>query len=398
MNKALKIKNLKLVLLFSVFLLSLISVFAQNAKTDKKDVITLANPSFEDYPHTGQNSGSSISGWYDCGKEMFPNETPPDVQPSPDPSNLFFGVTTRPYDGRTYLGMVVRENDSWESVSQRLSKPLEPGNCYEFSIYLCKSENYMSQKASFDPNFYPFTTPVQLRIWGGRTFCNKLELLHSTALIRNTNWTKYQIRMEPKQRISYIMLEAFYETPTLFPYNGNLLVDNASSIYEVNCKDDTPDKKEIAEAKPKPVEKPAPKKPAPPKNDNASNFSKINSKELRTGQTIRIEKLYFAADSSIINPKSYAAVDEIYEFLIENSTITVEIGGHTNDIPDHEYCDRLSEARAKAVYDYLIQKGIQPERLTYKGYGKRSPVATNKTPDGRRRNQRVEVKILSLNG
>ena len=389
----------KFFLLVLMLISSSITAISQNSKSDKKDVIMLANPSFEDTPHTGQNAGSSISGWYDCGKEMFPGETPPDIQPSPDPSSLFFSVTTRPYDGATYLGMVVRENDSWESVSQRLSKPLEPGNCYEFSLYLCKSETYMSQKASYgyDPNIYPFTTPIQLRIWGGKTFCSKMELLHSTALVRNTQWARYQVRLDPKQMVNYIMLEAFYETPTLFPYNGNILVDNISSIVEVNCKSEKPVKKEIAEAKPKP-ERPVVRKPAPPKADNGSSFSRLNSKDLRTGQTIRIDKLYFAADSSIINPKSFAAVDEIYEFLTENSTIIVEIGGHTNDIPNHEYCDRLSEARAKAVYDYLIQKGIQPERLKYKGYGKRLPVASNKTPDGRKRNQRVEVKILSLNG
>ena len=76
----------------------------------------------------------------------------------------------------------------------------------------------------------------------------------------------------------------------------------------------------------------------------------------------------------------------------------VEIGGHTNGIPEHAYCDRLSTQRAKAVAEYLVRRGIKQGRLKYKGYGKRQPVATNKTPDGRKRNQRVEIKILSLSG
>ncbi len=367
-----------------------------------KDIIYLVNPSFEDFPHVGQKGGLPISGWYDCGRELFPSETPPDVQPSLDPAFPFFGVTTRPYDGRTYLGLVVRDNDSWESISQRLSSPLVAGKCYDFSIYLCRSETYMSATSSNDQTILPFTTPIQLRVWGGSTYCNKMELLHSTSSVSNTTWAKYQMRFEPKQNINYIMLEAFYKTPVLFPYNGNILLDNASSIVEVNCKAPLPakEKKEIAEIKAKPVpERPTANRPNnTPKVESNNSFSKLNAKDLKTGQTIRIDKLYFAADSSIIDPKSFSAIDEIHDFMIDNPNIVVEIGGHTNDVPDETYCDRLSEARAKAVYDYLILKGISADRLQYKGYGKRMPVTTNKTTDGRRRNQRVEIKILSLNG
>lgn len=62
-----------------------------------------------------------------------------------------------------------------------------------------------------------------------------------------------------------------------------------------------------------------------------------------------------------------------------NPNVIVEIGGHTNGIPSHEYCDRLSTERAKAIVDYLSNKGIARKRLQYKGYGKRNPVDTNNT-------------------
>ncbi|MBK8922192.1 MAG: OmpA family protein [Saprospirales bacterium] len=74
----------------------------------------------------------------------------------------------------------------------------------------------------------------------------------------------------------------------------------------------------------------------------------------------------------------------------------IEIGGHTNSTPPDEFCDRLSTARAKSAADYLIAKGVDPKRVVYKGYGKRNPVASNTTADGRRMNQRVEIKILAL--
>ncbi|MEL6864034.1 MAG: OmpA family protein [Bacteroidota bacterium] len=122
----------------------------------------------------------------------------------------------------------------------------------------------------------------------------------------------------------------------------------------------------------------------------------LDARRLSTGQIIQLKNLYFEADSSNIETVSTPVLDEVYRFLNSNRDIVVEIGGHTNGIPDHEYCDRLSTARAKSVADYMTTKGIDSRRVYFKGYGKRKPIATNKTSDGRRKNQRVEVKILSI--
>ncbi len=122
----------------------------------------------------------------------------------------------------------------------------------------------------------------------------------------------------------------------------------------------------------------------------------LTAATLRKGQTMRLDKLYFKADSSSIEPSSLPTMDELFEFLTENGSVAIEIGGHTNNIPPHDFCDRLSTERAKAVADYIIAKGIDPRRVLYKGYGKRKPKFTNKTKDGRKKNQRVEVKVLSI--
>jgi len=114
------------------------------------------------------------------------------------------------------------------------------------------------------------------------------------------------------------------------------------------------------------------------------------------GQTIRVDKLYFDADSSTIQGASNAVLQEIFDFLSTNQNVIIEIGGHTNSLPEDEYCDRLSTARAKNIAEYLYKKGIPEKQISYKGYGKRQPVASNATVEGRRRNQRVEIKITSL--
>ena len=117
---------------------------------------------------------------------------------------------------------------------------------------------------------------------------------------------------------------------------------------------------------------------------------------LTLGQTIRLDKLYFEADSSTIQPASFAVLEEIYEFLSNNDKVIVEIGGHTNSLPEDAYCDRLSTSRAKNIADYLYDKGIPESQISYKGYGKRQPIASNATVEGRRKNQRVELKVVSL--
>jgi outer membrane protein OmpA-like peptidoglycan-associated protein len=74
----------------------------------------------------------------------------------------------------------------------------------------------------------------------------------------------------------------------------------------------------------------------------------------------------------------------------------VEIGGHTNGLCQTEFCNSLSEKRAKAVSEYLTSKGIPSGRLQYKGYGKTQPLADNSTQEGRKQNQRVELKIIKV--
>ncbi len=73
----------------------------------------------------------------------------------------------------------------------------------------------------------------------------------------------------------------------------------------------------------------------------------------------------------------------------------VEIGGHTDSQGSDTYNLRLSESRANAVRNYLIQRGVEATRLIAKGYGESMPIAPNTTREGRAKNRRVEFKVIS---
>ncbi len=114
------------------------------------------------------------------------------------------------------------------------------------------------------------------------------------------------------------------------------------------------------------------------------------------GQIITLDKVYFEADSTALSYTSIPIIQDLYQFLKGNPTVKIEVGGHTNNIPEDSYCNQLSTQRAQSVANYLIQKGISSQRVQYRGYGKNQPIATNDSKEGRRRNQRVEIKILEV--
>ncbi|MGB4849173.1 MAG: OmpA family protein, partial [Saprospiraceae bacterium] len=136
----------------------------------------------------------------------------------------------------------------------------------------------------------------------------------------------------------------------------------------------------------------------PPKVFKANLLPELDQSKLFVGQKIRLTHLYFNADSINLLSDSYKVLDELADYLKSCPKTTIEIGGHTNTIPSEEYCNALSTARAKAVQEYLISQGVAEGRLNYKGYGKHDPLIPydKYNKDARLKNQRVEIKILSL--
>ena len=373
------------------FIAIFISSFS--ALSQQGQICRLQNASFEGL----SSSGKTPSKWENCGA---PRESEPDIQPNQ------FGVTRLAHQGQTYLGLVVRDNDTHEGISQRLSSPLKADNCYKFSIWLCRSEFYNS-KSSTTGKDANYSLPVRFNIYGGSIPCQKLQLLGFVDEIANTEWKEFFFEFKARQDYAYITIEANHKKPSLFPYNGNVLVDQASDFVPTKC-----DEKVLAKAnKPKNTIKPDVKRPdsggvasaitkptdIPSAYDTKPTISATyDRKKMRIGQTIRIEKLYFDADSTKLNRSTYPILNELYQFMSANTDVNIEVGGHTNDTPTDDFCDHLSSARARAVAEYLISKGIHESRVSYRGYGKRNPLFPNSTSENRKRNQRVEIKILSI--
>ncbi len=407
-----------------VFLIFLVCVYgALSSVLSAQGSIRLQNPSFEDMPRKGVPGMPSIQSWHDCGLSNFPSESPPDIHPV---KNNAWDVALEPYDGISYLGMVTRANDTYESLSQALSSPIMGGVCYTFSAFLVRSDQYKSATSktqSLGTNeLENFIRPAVFLIWGGNYFCDKAELLGESPPVSNDEWMKYSFLFQPQRSHRYITIEAFYKTPILEAYNGHVLIDDLSALVPVECPLIPQDL--IAKVSAPPVKNSVAitssgstttitKKKTSGNNDSTIKkgtysatkksftpklLTAFDPASLFVGQKIRLDHLYFDLDSANLNPDSYEVLDELAEFLLAYPETVIEIGGHSNTVPPEDYCQWISTERAKSVQEYLVSKGVPKASLKYKGYGKSDPLITydKYNREARLKNQRVEIKILAL--
>lgn len=114
---------------------------------------------------------------------------------------------------------------------------------------------------------------------------------------------------------------------------------------------------------------------------------------IEAGQKVKLENVFFDFDSYTLDQRSYAELNKVAQFLQQNPSVKAVLEGHTDSQGSAAYNQKLSEKRARAVYKYLINKGLNPERLKYEGHGATQPVATNETEKGRALNRRTELRI-----
>lgn len=110
---------------------------------------------------------------------------------------------------------------------------------------------------------------------------------------------------------------------------------------------------------------------------------------------IELRGVEFELNSAQLRPQSRSVLDDMAATLKKNADIAVEVAGHTDSSGSDAYNLDLSQRRAQSVADYLISQGVDAERLVVRGYGETQPVAPNGTAEGRARNRRVELRILS---
>jgi len=116
--------------------------------------------------------------------------------------------------------------------------------------------------------------------------------------------------------------------------------------------------------------------------------------EFEPPRSFTLDNVHFDTGKPALRPESFKELNEIAEYMRWRKEERYEISGHTDNVGKDDDNLKLSQARANAVKEYLVKKGIKAVRLTAKGYGHSQPVADNSTEEGRQANRRTELKIL----
>ena len=132
------------------------------------------------------------------------------------------------------------------------------------------------------------------------------------------------------------------------------------------------------------------------KNPEEPYIINIPLKPIEDGITVVLKNIFFEFNSFDLLPESYTELKKVIDYMNSNPKMKIEIGGHTDNVGTKEYNKDLSQNRARSVYNYLISKSIDANRLSFKGYDYSVPIADNDTEEGRAKNRRTEFKVISI--
>lgn len=120
----------------------------------------------------------------------------------------------------------------------------------------------------------------------------------------------------------------------------------------------------------------------------------IPLKKIKVGESVVLRNIFFATDKYSLKESSRIELNRLVQLLERNPSIRIEISGHTDNVGTPEYNLALSDNRSKAVYEYLVGQGIDPSRLTFRGYGESRPIDSNESETGRANNRRTEFEVI----
>lgn len=117
---------------------------------------------------------------------------------------------------------------------------------------------------------------------------------------------------------------------------------------------------------------------------------------IKVGEKIILKNIFFETAKYALKDESKVELNKVVHFLKKNTSVKIEVSGHTDSVGGDKDNQILSQNRANSVVEYLKSKGIEPHRIIAEGYGKTMPIADNNTSEGRAQNRRTEFKILEL--
>jgi len=303
-----------------------------------------------------------------------------------------------PRTGVAYAGAFLYEQaapDTYrEYITTQLKEPLKKGIKYQVKFYISLAEESEIAVSNIEVLF----TKEALKSIGAERldYVPQLSYKNNMPVTDTSKWTEMLWTYTAKGNEAYITIGNFTKAAkckmqsvhTMLPgtflnayyYFDDVCVEEIKDTTPCKCIEDT-----LAVRPTKPI----------PKDVLVSDEKETNPGQLviAPNENIVLEHIVFETNKAELLPPSYPELDELLDYAMKHENAKMEISGYTDSTGDEQKNVKLSEARAKAVADYLINKGIAKERIVYAGYGSANPVADNKTKEGKAKNRRVEFLI-----
>lgn len=303
-----------------------------------------------------------------------------------------------PHSGNKYVGIRIERNYR-EYIQIKLDKPLSKGEKYYFEMWVCPSEDVpyksINLGASFeirkvaytyDGNLYKHPPSIVLKRTNGIKGIGPNQWLKIGGVYRAKGGERYltigdftinknEKQLKAKNWYNFLLFhyESYYFIDSVVLYKIPDIKENQSLVKTI----DNTDIENIAE-------------------DSVDfDMSKENYVYNIENQTsITLNKVNFEFGSDKLLASSYNDLELVLEYLNQNENAKIKIIGYTDNVGSAADNLKLSERRAKAVYNFFIKFKIDKDRLEYLGKGEDDPIDTNSTPIGRKKNRRVEIELL----
>ncbi len=313
------------------------------------------------------NLGDAINTFY-CDRCPFLH---------PDMKTLYFSSEGHGGLGRLDIFKTTRLNDtSWTEWSEpvHLGKEVNTaGDDWGYRITTDGKYAYFASTENKNYNISIFELPIHFRPEMVATISGKVDTKFPLPENSKIVWEDLKTGKHEGEAVINPLDNSFFITLPLGKKYGFHI--DAKGFFPVSQNIDLLDKKHKIELK--------------------ETFSGISIKEILDGNKgVRLNNLFFDHDKYEIKPESFAELNRIARFIINNGFQSVEIGGHTDNTGNAQYNKKLSENRANSIKLYLTEKGCDTEIFIVKGYGQEKPITDNNTEEGKTQNRRVEIKIL----
>ncbi|MBR9861443.1 OmpA family protein [bacterium] len=334
----------------------------------------VSNSEFEIHP----KAPYSVMSFTTQVKDWYPASESPD----------FYISSENAHSGNSFIGFRVFTMEKHiEYVQNRLKEPLKKDSIYCFSAYLKLSPGSKYATNNFGVMFTDKPQNIPIEDLHGIEPNIRLE---NQVLNFKTRWMKVQCTYKAKGGERWMVLGSFEDHTKLklvevpgqmhesYYYMDDVTLVPVKSESDCGCNfSDSRDNMEV---------------------DTAEEVNELLSQlnQLKEGDKLILNDIHFDNDKAVLLHQSFETLMSVLIFLNKNPETVVEISGHTSSTGTYDHNMELSNQRAEAVRQYLINNGISSARIIAKGYGPDQPIANNDTETGQRENRRVEFRIVSL--